>query len=141
VGRLSSLVGSLFTAVGIGAWVVVSKQLSDEKIVVPDNAPMFAGKTVQGPASAFVQATVIQRNAEKGAGGRTFSEVADALDKAENGSDEARELFGHRASLATAASLRTSLMTSVIAFGVSLFAAGLGVFLSIVGARLKRVRD
>jgi len=135
------LAGSLFTTVGIGAWLVVSKQLRDEKIVVPDNAPMFAGRTVQGPASAYVQASVIKRNAESGAGGRTFADVAEALMEAEPGSDEARELHGQRASLATAASLRTSLMTSVIAYGVSLFAAGLGVFLSLVGSRLKRVRD
>ena len=130
--------GSLFLAAGAGAWFVISKQLRDEKIEVPGNAPAFAGKTVQGPATAYVEALVIKGNAERGAGGRTFADIGVALREAESGSDEERALRGQSASLATAASLRTSLMTSVLAFGVSAFAAGLGALLLIAGTQLRR---
>lgn len=132
--------GSLFATVGGTAWCVVTQQLREEKITVPGNAPAFAGKTVQDPATAFVEALVIKRNAERGAGGRTFADISDALRKVESGSDEERELRAQSSSLSTAASLRTSLMTSVLAYGVSAFAAGLGAFLVLTGFQLRRAR-
>jgi hypothetical protein len=141
VGGLAAAAGSLFLTVGSGAWFVISKQLRDEKIEVPGNAPAFAGRTVQGPVTAYVEALVIKGNAERGAGGRTFADISAALRQVESGSDEERALRGQSASLATAASLRTSLMTSVLAFGVSAFAAGLGALLLIAGTQLRRTRD
>jgi hypothetical protein len=130
--------GSLFLAAGSGAWFVISKQLRDEKIEVPGNATALAGKRVQGPATAYVEALVIKGNAERGAGGRTFADIGAALREVESGSDEERALRGQSASLATAASLRTSLMTSVLAFGVSAFAGGVGALLLIAGTQLRR---
>lgn len=138
-GGLAVAAGALFAAAGAGAWCAVTKQLRDEKITVPGNAPVLAGKPVQGPVTAYVEALVIKGNAERGAGGRTFADISDALRGVEAGSDEARELRNQSSALSTAAALRTSLMTSVLAYGVSAFAAGLGVFLAVFGSRLRRV--
>ncbi|WP_440711204.1 aromatic ring-opening dioxygenase LigA [Herbiconiux sp. YIM B11900] len=138
VGGLSIAAGSLFVAAGAGAWFTVTKQLQAEKIEVPGNAPAFGGKTVQGPATAYVEALVIKSNAERGAGGRTFADISTALRGVDAKSDEAAELRKQSAALSTAASLRTSLMTSVLAYGVSAFAAGLGAFLLLVGTVLRR---
>lgn len=138
VGGLTLAAGTLFIAAGAGAWYTVTKQLRDEKITVPGNAPILAGKPVHGPVSAFVEALVIKSNAERGAGGRTFADISTALRGVDGGSDEARELRNQSSALSTAASLRTALMTSVLAYGVSAFAAGLGAFFVIVGSRLRR---
>jgi hypothetical protein len=138
VGGLTIVAGTLFVAAGAGAWYTVTKQLRDEKITVPGNAPILAGKPVQGPVTAYVEALVIKSNAERGAGGRTFADISDALRGVDASSDEARELRNQSSALSTAASLRTSLMTSVLAYGVSAFAAGLGAFFVVVGSRLRR---
>ncbi|RFA11493.1 hypothetical protein B7R21_12345 [Subtercola boreus] len=138
VGGLSLAAGSLFAAAGAGAWMTVTKQLQAEKITVPGNAPRFAGKPVQGPATAYVEAMVIKGNAERGAGGRTFADISNALRGVDASSDEAKELRNQSAALATGASLRTSLMTSVLAYGVSAFAVGLGGFLIVAGSQLRR---
>jgi hypothetical protein len=117
---------------------MVTKQLQAEKIDVPGDAPMLAGKRVQGPATAYVQALVIKRHAERGAGGRTFADISNALRGVDGGSNEADELRKQSVALSTAASLRTSLMTSVLAYGVSAFAAGLGAFFLLAGTFLRR---
>lgn len=130
--------GALFMAAGGAAWCTVTRQLREERITVPGNAPVFAGKQVQDPATAYVQALVIKNNAERAAGGRSFADVSAALRQVEAGSEEESELRAHSSSLATAASLRTSLMTSVLAYGVSAFVAGLGFILTIVGTQFRR---
>lgn len=141
VGGLAIATGSLFVAAGAGAWYTVTSQLRAERITVPGNAPRFAGKPVQGPATAYVEALVIKGNAERGAGGRTFADISNALRTVESGSDEESDLRGKSAALSTGAALRTSLMTSVLAYGVSAFAAGLGAFLLVSGSQLRRARD
>jgi hypothetical protein len=141
VGALAVAAGSLLGAAGVGAWTVVSRQLAAEKITVPPNAPALAGRAVQGPATAYVEALVIKGNAERGAGGRTFADISAALAKVEKGSDEEKELRKHSAALSTAASLRTSLMTSVLAYGVSALVAGLGLFFVVTGSQLRRAAE
>lgn len=139
VGGVAIAAGALFVAVGAGAWSTVTKQLREEKITVPGNAPMLAGKRVQGPVTAYVQALVIKRNAEHGAGGRTFADISDALRGVDASSDEAHQLRAQSSALSTAASLRTSLMTSVLAYGVSVLVGGLGALFVITGSQLRRV--
>lgn len=139
VGGVAIAAGTLFVAVGAGAWFTVTKQLREEKITVPGNAPMLAGKRVQDPVTAYVQALVIKGNAERGAGGRTFADVSDALRGIDASSDEARELRNQSSALSTAASLRTSLMTSVLAYGVSVLVGGLGALFVIAGSQLRRI--
>lgn len=138
VGGLALAAGSILVAGGAAAWAVVTTQLRGEKITVPGNAPMLAGKPVQGPATAYVEALVIKGNAERGAEGRTFADISDALRHVEKGSDHERELRAQSAALATAASLRTSLLTSVLAYGVSVLVAGLGAFFVVTGSVLCR---
>ncbi len=139
VGGLTVAAGTLLAVAGSGAWFVVTKQLRAEKITVPGNAPILAGKTVQDPVTAYVEALVIKGNAERGAGGRTFADISEALRHVEKGSDEEGKLRGQSASLSTAASLRTSLMTSVLAYGVSALVAGLGAFFVVIGSQLRRI--
>lgn len=138
VSTLSVAAGSVFVAAGAAAWITVTQQLRAEKIVVPPNAPVLAGARVQDPVTAYVEAGVIKSNAERGAGGRTFADISTALRTAEAGSDEARDLRNQSLSLSTAAALRTSLMTSVLAFGVSALAVGLGGFFVVAGSLLRR---
>lgn len=140
VGGLTVAAGALLAVAGSGAWLAVTQQLRAEKITVPGNAPILAGKTVQDPATAFVEAVVIKGNAERGAGGRTFADISEALRHVEKGSEEEGKLRGQSTALATAASLRTSLMTSVLAYGVSALVAGLGAFFVLVGSQLRRIR-
>ena len=45
------------------AYVAVQQTLSEQKIVVSDDADMFAGKQVNGPFTAYAQATVIGKHA------------------------------------------------------------------------------
>jgi hypothetical protein len=137
-GGFALAAGAAFVAVGAGAWSAVTGQLREENITVPPNAPAFAGKPVIGPLTAFAQAVVIKRNAEQAAGGRTFADVGAALHGLDPESVEGRELREQGASLSTAAALRTALLLSVLAYGVSAFAAGLGVVLVVVGAALRR---
>ncbi len=139
VGALALTAGTAFVVAGSAAWLVVTKQLRDERIEVPGNAPILAGRPVQGPVSAYVEALVIKGNAERGAGGRTFADISTALRGVDADSDEARDLRNQSAALSTAASLRTSLMTSVLAFGVSALVAGLGLFFTIAATQLLRV--
>ncbi len=141
VGGLTVAAGALLAVAGSGAWVAVTKQLRAEKITVPGNAPILAGRPVRGPVTAYVQAVVIRRNAERGAGGRTFADISEALRTVEKGSEEEGKLRGQSAALATAASLRTSLMTSVLAYGVSALVAGLGAFFVVVGSQLRRASE
>jgi hypothetical protein len=138
VGGLAIAAGGLFVTVGAGAWIAVAKQLRAEKIDVPGNAPMLKGKRVQGPVTAYVEALVIKGNAERGAGGRTFADISAALRGVDGASDEAAELRKQSAALSTAAALRTSLMTAVLAFGVSAFAGGIGTLLIATGTLLRR---
>jgi len=138
VGRLATAAGTLLLAGGAAAWFAVTTQLRDEKITVPDDAPALGGKPVQGPVSAYVEAIVIRRNAERGSGGKTFADISEELKTVEHGSDEERKLRGQSAALSTAASLRTSLMTSVLAYGVSALVVGLGAFFLVTGRVLRR---
>ncbi|MGP3536218.1 aromatic ring-opening dioxygenase LigA [Microbacterium sp. RD1] len=138
IGGLTLAAGSVFLAGGAGAWLTVAKQLRAENITVPGNAPALAGRPVRGPVTAYVEALVIKGNAERGAGGRTFAEISDALRAVEKGSDEERELRAQSAALSTAASLRTALLTSVLAYGVSALVTGLGAFFVVTGSLLRR---
>ncbi|MFA5606000.1 MAG: hypothetical protein WDA07_02240 [Leucobacter sp.] len=138
MGRFATFTGSLLLAGGGAAWCAVTKQLRDENITVPGNAPALAGRRVQDPATAYVEAIVIKRNAERSAGGRTFADISDAMREVEKGSDEEKQLRGQSAALSTAASLRTSLMTAVLAYGVSALVIGLGGFLAVVGSQFRR---
>lgn len=117
---LAGIVGGIvMIIVAIVAWFGVSSQLRAENIVIPDDAPIFAGKVVDGPIDAYVQAGVIDMHAREMADGKTYAEL-----------DRDDPL---RATVMDASFLRASLFTSVIAFGVALFAGGVGVLFVLFG--------
>lgn len=123
VVRLTGLAGIiggiLLIIVAVVAWVGVSSQLRAEQIVIPDDAPILAGKVVDGPIDAFVQAGVIDMHAREMADGKTYAEL-----------DQDDPL---RTVVMNASFLRASLFTSVISFGMALFAGGAGVLFLLFG--------
>ena len=116
------IAGAVFIVAGVFTWFVVRDQLADEKIVVSDDAERFAGWEVDGPFTAYSEADAIEGHAMESSGGKTYAE----LDR----EDPTRE------TVMTASFLRSSLFTSVVAFGVAFMAAGLGLVLIGIGAAL-----
>jgi len=118
-GIIGIIIGALMVLGGVAAWIGVTTQLAEEKIVVSDDAAFAQGQQVLDPLTAWAQAEVIQKHALEATGGKTYAE----LDQ----DDPLRE------TAATASYLRTSLFTSIVAFGVALLAAGTGVIAIIYG--------
>ena len=114
--------GAVFIVAGAVTWLVVRDQLADERVVVSDDAERFAGQEVDGPFTAYAEANVIERHALESSGGKTYAEL--------DLEDPTRE------TVMTASFLRSSLFTSVVAFGVAFMAAGLGVVLIGIGVAL-----
>jgi hypothetical protein len=125
VGILGILAGVLLIVVGIVAWIMVSTQLRAENITIPDDAMAFQGQTVAGPLTAYVQADIIQHHALEASGGKTYAELP--MDDPV------------RATVMDASFLRASLFTSVVAFGVSAFAIGVGILSILFGWALHRL--
>jgi hypothetical protein len=114
--------GGIFIVAGVVTWFVVRDQLADEKIVVSEDAERFGGWEVDGPFTAYAEADAIEKHALEASGGKTYAE----LDR----EDPTRE------TVMTASFLRSSLFTSVVAFGVAFMSAGLGLVLIAIGAAL-----
>lgn len=125
LGLVSIIIGLLMVVAGGVTWGMVSAKLAAENITVSADAPMFAGATVAGPLEAFVQADVIAHHALEATGGKTYAQL-----------DREDPL---RATAMNASFLRASLFTSVIAFGVALFAIGVGLLAVVIGWALRLV--
>ena len=125
IGLLTIIAGFLLIAAGATTWFVVRDQLVAENITIPDDAMAFGGNTVNGPIDAYVEADIINKHALDGSGGLTYAEL-DREDPA-------------RASVMNASFLRTSLFSSVIAFGVAAFAAGVGILMLLIGWALLKL--
>ena len=123
IGLAGIIAGMLMIVVAIIAWIAVTNQLRAENITIPDDAPVFAGEVVDGPIDAFVQAGVINMHALEASDGKTYAE----LDQ----DDPVRD------TVMNASFLRASLFTSVVAYGVALFAAGVGIVLVLFGWALR----
>lgn len=133
----------LLIGTGAYAWAVIARQLKAQKIEVHKDAPRLAGKPVAGPITAFMQAGVIEKHALAVGQGRTFAEISEEWTAATQAGDTARAeaLAGPRQIIMQANFLRTSLFTSVLAFGVSALAIGIGVLCAIIGSALKASND
>jgi hypothetical protein len=118
-GIIGIVVGALMVLGGIAAWIGVTVQLSEENITVAEDAAFLQGAPVTDPLTAWAQAEVIQKHTLELTGGQTYAE----LDQ----DDPLRE------TAATASYLRTSLFTSIVAFGVALLAAGTGAIAILYG--------
>jgi hypothetical protein len=119
VAIVSIVAGAIMIVVGVAVYFTVQEELSDEKIVVSDDADNFAGEPVDGPFTAYAEAEVIQKHALEAGGGQTYAE----LDQ----EDPTRD------TVMNASFLRASLFTSVVAFGVAVLVAGLGVMFILLG--------
>ena len=119
VAIVSIVAGAIMIVVGVAVYFVVQRELSDEKIVVSDDAENFAGDDVDGPFTAYAEAMVIKEHALEAGGGQTYAQLPQ--------DDPARE------TVMTASFLRASLFTSVVAFGVATLVAGLGVLFILLG--------
>ena len=119
------LVGLVSIIAGAATWTVVRSQLVAENITLGEDVAMFAGNTVNGPIDAYLQADIINKHALESSGGKTYAEL-DREDPA-------------RASVMNGSFLRASLFTSVIAFGVAAFAAGMGVLFILIGYALRKL--
>ncbi|HRL49961.1 MAG TPA: aromatic ring-opening dioxygenase LigA [Propioniciclava sp.] len=140
-GLVSIIIGILFTLTGGVVWGVVSSQLAAEKITVPNDAKFLQGALVSGPLSALAQADIISTHALKASGGLTYSELGAAATAAKNAGETAKaeDLTAQRATVMNGSFLRASLFTSVLSFGVCLFAIGVGVSLLVIGWALNKV--
>ncbi|WP_308221182.1 aromatic ring-opening dioxygenase LigA [Isoptericola sp. S6320L] len=125
IGMFSIIAGIVLVLAGVAVWIVVSMTLSDEQIVVSDDANMFAGQQVAGPFTAYAQAEVIDMHALEMADGQTYAEL-DQDDPV-------------RATVMNASFLRASLFTSVVAFGVCALVIGLGLLFILIGAALRKL--
>jgi hypothetical protein len=128
---LSVVLGSLLIIGGLATWIVVSTTLADQKIVVSDDASCLAGDEVDGPFSAYCEATVIDKHALEATGGLRYAEL---------GREDPK-----RQTAMTASFLQASLFTSVVAFGVAAMAIAVGVLFILMGLGIRdvarRIRD
>lgn len=124
IGRLTTGAGMVAASAGTAAWLTVRSQLERERIIVPESADLLPGRRVRGPLTAFAQAEAIRKTTLEATGGRTYGEL---------GSDEPTAEMAMNASL-----LRSSLFTSVLAFGMSASQIALGGTLVAIGIALSR---
>jgi hypothetical protein len=125
VGILGIIGGVLLIVVGVIAWIGVTTQLTAENITIPDDAVAFQGQQVTGPFTAYVQADIINTHALEASGGKTYAELEQ--------DDPVRQ------TVMQASFLRASLFTSIVAYGVALFAAGMGVLAILFGWAIHRL--
>jgi hypothetical protein len=123
IGMVAIIAGVVFAVAGVVAYIAVQQTLADQKIVVSDDADMFAGKDVDGPFTAYSQAMVIGEHAKDIGHGKTYAELP--------------QNDPNRDTVMTASFLQASLFTSVVAFGVSAMATVLGILLVLVGWALR----
>jgi hypothetical protein len=117
--------GAVLMVAGVVTWFVVRDQLSDEQIVVSDDAPFLGGEKVDGPFAAYAEAEAIEDHALEASGGLTYAQL--------ERDDPTRE------TVMTASFLRASLFTSVVSFGVAFFAFGVGIIVILIGWALLRI--
>jgi hypothetical protein len=122
LGLVVIIAGCILAIAGLVTWFVVQEQLADENITVSDDADLFAGEPVEGPFTAYSEANTIEKHALEASGGQTYAE----LDR----EDPTRD------TVMTASFLRSSLFTSVVAFGVAAMALGVGLVLIVIGIAL-----
>ena len=123
IGIIVLVVGVIFAVAGVATYVLVANELAAENIKVSDDATYFAGQPVNSPWTAYSEAETISKHALKATGGKTYAE----LEQGDPLRDTAMQ----------ASFLRASLFTSVVAFGVALLAAVLGVVLVLIGISLR----
>lgn len=123
--RVIAGAGACATIGGTIAWMTVRSQLVAERITVPSSSQRLPGRSVTGPIGALAEAEAIRTTALDATGGKVYSEIAP---------DDPQAEMVRSASL-----LRSSLFTSVLAFGIAAGAMVMGVALVLVGVALSRL--
>jgi len=154
IALLSIIAGVVLIVAGGITWGAVTSQLKDEKIVVAavtaDAPGSLAGKAVQDPFTAFAQADAIKHHALTATNGLTYAQLGDAINakkadlKAAGKSDadiakdtDVLALNGQRTTSMNGSFLRSSLFTSVVAYGISALVMGLGILFILVGYAIR----
>lgn len=114
--------GGLLIVAGIASYTMVSQTLAAERITVSEDA-CLGGSDVAGPFTAYCEAMIIEDHALEATGGKTYAE----LDR----EDPLRTVAMN------GSFLRASLFTSVVAFGVSAMAAGMGLLFVLIGVAMR----
>ncbi|NYD68022.1 aromatic ring-opening dioxygenase LigA [Agromyces atrinae] len=125
VGLAGLIGGVLLIITGLVVWIAITSQLRAEEIVIPDDAIAFQGQIVGDPLTAYVQADIINHHALEMSGGKTYAEL-DREDPV-------------RATVMNASFLRASLFTSVVSYGIAVFAAGVGALFLLFGWALRAI--
>lgn len=125
-GRFVTAVGMVEMLIGVAAWVIVSRRLADENIVVPGSARWFPNRTVRDPLTAFQEAEVVRGITLKATGGRTYGEMSE---------DDPKSRMALDASL-----IRSSLFTAILAFGIAAMQVALGAVFVVIGRTLATAR-
>ena len=126
-GLIVAIIGAIMFVGGAATWVLVQSELSAENITVSEDAASNAGKDVNGPLTAYSEAQIIEKHALEASGGKTYAEL-DREDPI-------------RVTVMNGSFLRASLFTSVLAFGVSAMAMGLGLVQVLLGLAMRKVGD
>ena len=124
---IAAIVFGVLLIVGAGTtWFVVSDTLRAQNITVAEDG-CLGGRTVAGPFTAYCQAKIIDEHT---------LDITDGLTYAELDRDDPL-----RQTAMNSAFLQASLFTSVLAFGVSAMAAGMGVLFILIGLGMRDVRQ
>lgn len=118
------VLGIMLVLGGAATAYVVSDTLAKQEITTPDDA-CLPGRLVRGPFTAYCQAKVIEAHTLDATGGLTYAQL-----------DQDDPL---RATAMNSAFLQSSLFTSVVAFGISAMAAGMGVIFVLIGLGIRDV--
>ena len=153
-GLVSLIMGILFALTGAVVWGVITAQLSAENITTPKDA-FIAEAPVNNPLTALAQADIINKHALAGSDGKTYAELGAEAGKARAAAEEAKkagdqakadeelakadEFTKQRTTVMNGSFLRASLFTSVLSYGVALFAFGVGLTLIVLGWALHKV--
>lgn len=114
--------GIVRAGIGMLAWGVVRSQLAAERIAVPGSAPRLGGRRVAGPLTAFAEAGSVKSASLKATGGRTYGEMD--------------EQDPHARMALDASLIRSSLYTSIAAFGQAASEVGNGLAMVGIGVGL-----
>ncbi|MEX2487540.1 MAG: hypothetical protein WD377_07985 [Nitriliruptoraceae bacterium] len=127
LASLGSIVfGTILILGAIGTWTMVSSMLADQNITTPEDA-CLPEREVDGPFTAYCQATIIDKHALNSTDGLRYAE----LDREDP----------RRATAMNASFLQSSLFTSVLAFGVAAMAGGMGVLFVLIGLGIRDVSE
>lgn len=130
---------------GFDAKDQVKQELVAQNITTPDDASI-PGVLVNSPATAKSMADIIDHHARNSTGDRTYAEMGRFMAKdGGDTNDEAEAMMGPdgrpmanpmRNVAFQASALRTSLLTSVMAFNLTDLVVGLGLMIVVLGVAL-----